>query len=130
MEDGGHGKDAFLSSPLFSEERKKFKTYNAYYKFLASNEAEHNKTFSPKYLKYLESKAGKNLSHQLAFNYGGYEGLKQFKAGNLNYIPPKNTNTIGEHINNSLSELGKEVGANPEETTIKGKSGKPLKIVK
>lgn len=119
LEDSGHGKDAFLNSPLFSVERKKYKSYNEYYKFLATNADEHNKVFSPKYLKYLESKAGKDVNAQLAYNYGGNEGLKQYKAGNLSYVPEGNKNTLAQHIANSLEYLKQEPATKKDKKTKK-----------
>lgn len=133
MEDSGHGKEAFEKSPLFRDARNRFKTYNEYYKYLAKNSEEYTKEFSPKYMQYLKSKAGDNIEAQLAFNYGGKEGLDAYRAGNLDYKPKNNSNTLAQHIANALDPLTEEPKAEPKvkaKAEPKAKKGVPQKVSK
>lgn len=108
MKDGGHAKAAFISSPIFKEEKAKFGTYAKYYDYLAKNEDAYVNDFSPKYMEWIKSKVGDDIKKQLIFNYGGYEGLKAYKAGNLKYIPEGNKNTLETHLSNALNPLTEE----------------------
>ncbi len=129
MKDSGYAKEAFEKSPLFINERRNFKTYNQYYNFLAKNAEEHDKNFTPKYLKYLQSKVGDRIDYQLVYNYGGNVGLQEYKKGNLDYIPENNNATLGQHLQRAFEGTDLVEPAKPSKPAkSKPKSSAPRRL--
>lgn len=137
IKDKGHLRQAFNSKAVGSE----YSSYEDFWKALHKGGDVYTKTlkeyvdFLSGYTKQETGVDNVNMADLLAFNLYGANGVKAYRSGNLDYKVGDNM-TVGSYVNKALSNIQMGQGAVNEidkygsVITIKGKSGKTLKIVK